>query len=285
MTENCLIDAHIHVWTSDCAAYPLANGFDVCAMRPSTFTLQEFLAHASPCGVRRAVLIQMTHYGFDHSYILDIIRQYSNRFVGVALIDENATDLEEILNELRAGGIVGLRLVMLNRDANAWVDSRGMQNVLRSAAAQNMAACFLCDPKALPAINRVCRQFPELRVVIDHMARIGADGDLNVNQIARLCELATHRGLYVKVSAFYALGSKRPPYLDLLPMIRLLRDAFGAARLMWGSDCPFQVAPGHNYRQSLELLTERADFLSDDERQQFLQGTAEQVFFGRAAKQ
>jgi predicted TIM-barrel fold metal-dependent hydrolase len=99
-----------------------------------------------------------------------------------------------------------------------------------------------------------------------------------------LCELAIHREVYVKLSAFYALGKQTPPYLDILPVIRQLRDAFGSERLMWGSDCPFQVALGHGYAQSLELLTKHAHFLSDDERQQILHGTADQVFFERAVE-
>ena len=45
------------------------------------------------------------------------------------------------------------------------------------------------------------------------------------------------------------------------------------------------LAPEHNYQKSVELITKRVDFLSDDERQQLSQWTAEQVFFGRAAKQ
>ena len=35
------------------------------------------------------------------------------------------------------------------------------------------------------------------------------------------------------------------PYTDLAPMIRELGDAYGAERLMWATDCPFQVMKGH----------------------------------------
>ena len=33
-------------------------------------------------------------------------------------------------------------------------------------------------------------------------------------------------------------------------MIRTLRDAFGANRLMWATDCPYQVQDGHTYADS-----------------------------------
>ena len=35
----------------------------------------------------------------------------------------------------------------------------------------------------------------------------------------RLCALAKHPKISVKVGAFYALGKKTPPYLDLIPLI------------------------------------------------------------------
>ena len=83
----------------------------------------------------------------------------------------------------------------------------------------------------------------------------------------------------VKVSAFYALGDKQPPYEDLGPLIHQVVDSFGAERLMWASDCPYQVACHHTYKDSVSLISERLDFLSDSDRDQILRGTAERFFF------
>lgn len=279
MANNSFIDAHTHVWTPDLSRYPLADGFTCSDMKPPSFTRRQLLKHAEDCGVGRAVLIQMTFHGFDNSYVLDVIRDAPDQFVGVAVVDQNAKDLGDQLATLVTGGIVGLRLIMHGLDADAWIETASAQNVFRELLKMNLAACFLGNPDKLAAVDRVCKQYSELKVVIDHMSRIGAEGNLNSENIARLCNLARHKNVYVKVSAFYALGKAQPPYLDLLPMIRELRDAFGAERLMWASDCPFQVDPGHTYRESLELITEHAEFLSDGDRQHLLQGTAEKVFF------
>ena len=94
-----------------------------------------------------------------------------------------------------------------------------------------------------------------------------------------LCRLARHKHTSVKVSAFYALGKKAAPYLDLAPMTRRLLDAYGRERLMWATDCPYQVQEGHTYADSIELVRDRLDFLSDADRQWLLRKTAERVFF------
>jgi hypothetical protein len=48
---------------------------------------------------------------------------------------------------------------------------------------------------------------------------------------------------------------------------------------MWESDCPFQVAQGHTYRDSLELIRTKLNFLSAEDRDWLLRKTAEQFFF------
>ena len=65
----------------------------------------------------------------------------------------------------------------------------------------------------------------------------------------------------------------------MIPMIRRVVDAFGPQRLMWASDCPYQVQGNHDYDSSIALIRDRIDFLSDDDKQQMLRSTAERVFF------
>ena len=84
----------------------------------------------------------------------------------------------------------------------------------------------------------------------------------------------------MKVSAYYALGEKKPPHTELIPMIKQLIAAYGVERLMWGSDSPYQLNAPNTYGDSLKLITERCEFLSTKDRQQLLRGTAERVFFG-----
>ena len=147
------------------------------------------------------------------------------------------------------------------------------------AAQTGQAICLLANPDALPAIERFCVLYPRTRVVIDHFARIGIDGTIRPADLDNLCRLAALPQVFVKTSAFYALGQKQAPYLDLAPMIRRLRDAFGAERLMWASDCPFQVQNGHTYAASLSLIRDRLDFLTAEDKQWLLRGTAEKVYW------
>jgi predicted TIM-barrel fold metal-dependent hydrolase len=127
----------------------------------------------------------------------------------------------------------------------------------------------------------MCERNPETPVVIDHFARIGVDGQMRDDDIAKLIQLARHKNTCVKVSAFYALGHKMPPHLELVPMIKRLYEAFGPQRLMWASDSPYQLQGGNNYQASISLIRDKVDFISAEDRQWLLAKTAERVFFFR----
>ncbi|MEQ1830496.1 MAG: amidohydrolase family protein, partial [Pirellula sp.] len=105
-------------------------------------------------------------------------------------------------------------------------------------------------------------------------------GTIESKQLDDLCKLAQFENVYVKTSAFYALGLKRPPYTDLGPMIQRLVKEYGASRLMWASDCPYQIGTGHSYAESIALIRDKLEFLSESDKRWMLRGTAEKVFFG-----
>jgi predicted TIM-barrel fold metal-dependent hydrolase len=62
-------------------------------------------------------------------------------------------------------------------------------------------------------------------------------------------------------------------------MIRRVLDAYGPQRLMWATDCPYQVQGQHTYQASLDLILKDAAFLSASDRQWLLRDTAKEVFF------
>lgn len=278
--EQNYIDAHVHVWTPDTQRYPLAEGFErERDMVPPSFTPAELFAHCRTLGVARVVLIQMSFYKFDNSYLLDVMASQPGVFSGVAIVDETKAGVDSQMRALAGRGVRGFR-VRASRDlAEAWKDSPGMQKMWGHAADNGLSICLLADPDALPAIEGMCKRFPKTRVVIDHFARIGISGSIAPGDLEHLSRISDLEHTFVKTSAFYALGSKTAPYTDLASMIRTLHSAYGPSRLMWASDCPYQVQPGHNYADSINLIRNCLDFLSPGDKEWMLRKTAEQVFF------
>ncbi len=280
------IDAHSHVWTPDVGHYPLAKGFAVADMKPRSFTALELLATCRPAGVGRVNLIQMSYYEFDNRYMLDMIKLYPERFVGTAIVDPLGDDPGKAMRDLLPRGVHAFRIqpAYSKLPPGRWLEPQGYAAMFTTAARTGQALSCLIGPDGFGEIERMCRRFPDTTVIIDHLGRIGAgpDGVIHDAEVDALCALSKNPKVHVKVGAFYALGKKTPPYLDLGPLIRRVVAAFGANRCMWESDCPFQVVRDR-YIDSVALIRDRLDFLTRDDRDWLLFRTAERVLF-RPAK-
>ncbi len=258
------IDAHVHIWPGGGKTEP--------------FTAEHLFRHAKPAGVSGIVLIQPGSSRFDNSYMLEAVRRHPGVFSAVAIVDAEAPDVAAQMRQMKMQGVRGFRITP-GKSPQTWLDTAGMERMWRAGAELRMAMCPLVNPDALESIGRMSARHPETPVAIDHLARIGADGTIRDADLRLLCGLAKHRQVNVKVSAFYALGKKQPPYTDLAPMIRMVFENFGPRRLMWATDSPYQTQGIHTYLASVELIRDRLPFLSKDDRQWMLAGTAERVFF------
>lgn len=273
------VDSHVHVWPKLTEKYPLDSKYTPADLAPVAFPPEEIMQLGQKEGVQRVVLIQMSFFGFDNTYMLDCINKWPKVFRGVAIIDHDAPGVPDKMVALRKLGVRGYRLYANAKNVASWDGSPGIDAMFKTAAETQQAICLLSDPEVLTVIDKMATRYPNTRIVIDHFSRIGMRGQVDQGDLEKLCKLGRFENVFVKTSAFYALGQKKAPYTDLLPMIKQLRDAFSADRLMWGSDCPYQVQDGHTYPSSFALIAKHADFLSENERNAVLGKTADRVFF------
>ncbi len=273
-----LIDAHVHVWTENITRYPRSKDYSVTDLRPLAFFPNEILKHAEPYGITGIVLVQMSYYGYDNSYMLDVMKEHEGIFSGIAVVDSNEMRPDLVMRKLINEGVRGFR-IQPSEPKIEWLNSSRYDRMFCCAADEQVAICPLIDIENLPALKTMCGRFPDTTIVVDHLCRIGSDGTIKEEHIGQLCSLADYPNTYVKVSAFYALGQKLSPYMDLSLLIERVYNAFGPERLMWGSDCPYQVCEGHNYGDSFALIDQHLAFLSSSDRDHILRKTAQKIFF------
>ncbi len=273
------IDAHSHIWTSDTSVFKLAPGMTVANLSPTDFTDDDLMDIARPQGVGRVVLIHHPPFhGFDNAYLTDAWHRHPDLFRVVGAVDDLRPHCDRAMKQLFQQGVTGFRIGP-RKGITDWLRTDGMIEMWKTAAETRQAMCCLINPDQLEAIDTNCHRHPETPVVIDHFARIGVDGTIREAAVKSLCHLARHRDVKVKISAYYALGKKQPPYDDLIPMIKRLYECFGPNRLMWASDSPYQLTGKNTYKDSISLVKDRLDFVTDEERRQLLQTTAEETFF------
>lgn len=273
------IDSHVHVWTGDTDRYPLADGQKKESMNPPSFTPEDLFPHMRRAGVGRVNLIQMSYYGDDNAYMLDMMEKYPGTFAGTAIVDPLGDDPAAAMRALAARKCYSFRIqpAMVKEKADRWLQPPCMDVMFKTASEDYLALCPLIRVDALPELDRMCRRYPEAPVVIDHLCLIDTENNFEAD-VAALTAMAKHPQVHVKVGAFYALGKRTPPYTDLLPAIRRVVEAFTPERCLWESDAPFQMTD-HRYGDSIALIRDRADFLAKSDKEAMLRGTAERLFF------
>ena len=273
------IDAHSHIWTPDTSRSKLQSGMTVEDLAPKSFTSDELMAVARPSGVGRVVLIQHAlFHGYDTSYLTDARQRHPDVFRVVGMVDDLRPNAGKAMRQLLQHGVTGFRIVP-RKGITDWLQTDGMTEMWQTAAETRQPMCCLVNPVNLPEVAAACQRHPDTPVVIDHFGRVGIDGQIREAEVDQLCALAKHRQVKIKISAYYALGKKKPPHHELIPMIKRLYEVFGAHRLMWASDCPYQLDGENNYQASIALIRDVIDFVTDDERRQLLRTTAEETFF------
>ncbi|MFG1209251.1 amidohydrolase family protein [Xanthobacter flavus] len=275
-----LIDAHSHCWGGDLARYPMVNGQTARDRDPPDYDIDTVLARETAIGVARVVLVQhIGYFGFDSSYLTDAARAHPGTFAVVGAVDDRRADAAEAMRTAKATGVKGFRLRGV--DTRSWLASPVMATIWATAAEEDLVLCPLLrdspdmSDDALPHMAEMCRRYPATSVCLDHMAHV-MPGD--ARQLDRLLALSAFPGVTVKVSGLNKFDT--PPYDRVIPQLVALIAAFGAGRLMWGSDMPvLEREPPNTMQAAFDFIARRAP-LDDGQRDFLLRGTAERVFFG-----
>jgi predicted TIM-barrel fold metal-dependent hydrolase len=295
-----LRDAHVHVWSCNHSRYPLAAGFAPQDLWLPGFTPQDHERIA--CAQLPMNLVQMTWYGLDHRYILDLIAADPDRFVGTgvvpAICDVSLPRPDRAMLALAQGGIRAFRLrgraaqPPRERATEEWLAHESYERMFACAADSGLALSFLCTPADLPEIGRMCTRFPQTTVILDHCGGVRVrDSIIDVADLRLLTSLSGLPSVFVKFGPVHGLASRSTiPSVDstgliadVLPLLRATVDGFGAERVLWESDLggPIHMQHGeHEFRRCLDLLR-TADFLTPEQREQILGGNARRLLWNR----
>lgn len=277
-------DAHAHIVSRDTERYaPAPLGGRV---RPGDLddpiTAERLIAALDANGVERALAVQRAYvYGYDNSYVLDAAASYPDRLRAVCAVDARLPDAARLVHHWVAErGAAGIRLTEPARNADtSWFDSAAALEVWTAAAdlaipvrlqlfRWNRAAC-------LPAIAAVVRRFPHTPVVIDHLSNLSAeDGPPSYGLDAPLAALIEHDNLFLLLSTINLarLDAEQQP---AAPVVEHLVAAFGAGRIMWGSDIGQSQG---DYARMCALADAAVGGLSADARRQVLYATAHAIY-------
>lgn len=256
-------------------------------------TTEVFLEKARAAGVTGALIVQPINHKFDHSYVSSALSTAPEFFRGMCLANPTL-EIPEAVAELEALSTAGYVGVRFNPGLfpEAKMDSEVGKALYAKAGELKMPVgvmAFSGLPTQLAAVEALLLHSPSTKLIIDHCGffrqpATGALGDAASNDEAaweQLLALAKHPQVYVKVSALFRHSAELAPFLDLQPRLAALLRAFGASRLMWGSDFPFvTVGPqATSYEQAASVPSFwHVEGFDEAARERLMGGTAAELF-------
>jgi predicted TIM-barrel fold metal-dependent hydrolase len=237
------IDTHLHAIAPDTLSYPRApiggHQSDWSQKRP--VDVAGVVRGMDAAGIAKAVVVQAsTVYGHDNRYVVDVVRAYPERFVGVYSIDALSPDAVAQIDRWQAAGLSGFRLFTTGSTMPGQSESLGHPNSYPAwahAEKRGIPICLQMTMAGLPALRSLLERFPRSRVLLDHCARPDLSDGAPFNAAAALFDMAVFPGVYLKLTnrtlAASAAGHSRPA-----AFLEKLVTVYGAHRIAWGSNFP-----------------------------------------------
>lgn len=298
-----LFDTHAHVLSADRVRYPFGplRGGTVPPVDPVIFPVEQLTEHMDACGVARACLVQRaTLYGYDNRYALDAAAKFPQRLAPVLVLDAQEHTAPATLREIAGQHrLAGIRMVAptLTRDDTGWLDSPEALALWDCAATLGLPVAVILyrlnNERGRQALLDVARRFTTLPIVLDHCGlphpstpekrwaeaqghdySIPADQDFGITRL--LGEFAPLAHVHLKVTDIN-FDRLMEAGLDSARFVRGLADAFGARRLVWGSDVGQSPAP---YGQKTARVRDAVRLLAPEEREDFLSANALRLYGG-----
>jgi L-fuconolactonase len=306
-----IFDTHVHIAINDPAHYPLGPEFGNVgnAVFDIAPTAENYIMLMDANNIEQAALVQHDPvYGPDNSYIADMAARYPKRFFAVGRLEANADAVEKMKYWITERGLSGFRVNGAMGGGSAaggkgsapaganpgvapggaggggnysWIDSAETMKLWETGAQLKAPLAYLIGgsgkAETLAAFMRVMKRVPDLKLILDHMADYnGRQENVQATSVdqALLDAASVAPNLYVKVTTHnlkrFAVngGSARPA-------MKALVNAFGAKRIIWGSDVGNSKV---SYPEMIVMIKDAIADLSAADQAMILSGSAKSLY-------
>jgi len=276
-----IIDAHHHVWDLSVRDQDWITGPAMAPLRRN-FTVDDLLPEAQPHAVRTTVLVQTVTVAAETPEFLAIAERSELVAGVVGWTDLTRPDVGDRLAALRAlpGGrhLAGIRHQVQGEPDPEWLLRAEVRRGLTAVADAGLVYDLVVLEHQLPACVRAAAELPQLTFVLDHLGKPPIAAGTLEPWATRIRALAALPNTVCKLSGMVTEAAWDSWTVDdLAPYAATVLEAFGPARVMFGSDWPVctLAAP---YAAVVRAARQLTAHLGEAERAEVFAGTAARVY-------
>ncbi len=278
MTDRVpVVDSHHHFWEIGKLDYPWMPPDS--AVLNQTYLPADLGPELAQAGVDKTVIVQAHTSLVEARWILELAAEADFVAGVVAWVDLTDPNLGHTLDELQKNPYFkGIRHNWHDEPDDDWLARPGPIAGLREIAARGLAYDFLVRPQHLKYVPRIMEQVPDLRGVIDHIAKPLIADRVIEPWLTDMRVVANIPGMHCKVSGMVTEADHANWTVgDLAPYVAHVLGMFGYDRIMYGSDWPVALLAG-SYQQVIGAARETLSSLSDEETAAVFGGNASRFY-------
>lgn len=225
-------DTHLHVF-GDAMIYP-ANNPNALYQPPQGYNLQALQHLHADMGIDRAVIVQATIYGTDHSFLYDTLKSSpAGKYRGVGIVDDSMSDIE--LQRLTDVGVCCARF-NFGGEFKLVPDLTTFRRSLDRVRAFGWSAKIFGSGDDFLALEDELRKI-DMPVMIDHMGRLDYRCGQSQPVVRLILDLLAKDNWWIGLSNGDRRSNYGEPWDDAVEFGRLFYDA-APDRCLWGTDWP-----------------------------------------------
>ncbi|PSR20878.1 MAG: hypothetical protein C7B45_13010 [Sulfobacillus acidophilus] len=275
-----IVDAHQHFWDIERIHYAWLERPENQALK-RTFSPPMLAPLLNEIGIDRTVLVQALDSRLDTEAMLKFADQYPwiGAVVGWVPLDEPELASRQLENYVKHPKFKGVRH-LIHEEANPdWLLRDEVIAGLRLLASLGIPFDVVAVyPNHLKHVPTLAERVPNLRMVIDHLAKPPIrSGDIR-DWRRQMEQAAASPQVYAKVSGLNTASDWASwSYRDWIPYVDAAVELFGPERLMFGSDWPVATLAG-TYRQVWDATMAVVERYGDRAKDSIFGGTAQRFY-------
>jgi len=247
------VDSHQHFWKLSRGDYGWLKPDNHILFRD--FQPDDLLPHLKDHQIDKTIVVQAAQTMEETEYLLKLYEQHDFIAGVVGWIEMDADDFKEHFTRFQKHkGFVGLRPMLHEIEDDLWILRPRVKENLSFLIEHDFPIDILIFPRHLPYILEILDEFPQLRAVIDHIAKPHITRRELEPWKSQMSKIATYEKIMCKLSGM--ITEADPEHWkedDLKPYISHLIDIFGPRSVMFGSDWPVCLLAG-SYKQVHDAL-------------------------------
>jgi L-fuconolactonase len=247
------VDAHQHFWKYNPAEYEWIDDSMVAIRRD--FLPEDLEPQLERSEFQGSIAVQARQTLEETRWLLELADRSSKILGVVGWVDLRSPDVRSQLSEFtRNPKLVGIRHIVQSEPDDRFLLSSGFLQGIAVLEEFDLAYDILIYTKHLPVAAEFVERFQRQRFVLDHLAKPAIKSREIETWAAGIRRLAAFPNVFCKLSGLVTEADwQRWKLEDIRPYLDIAFEAFGASRLMIGSDWPVCLVAG-SYGRTMDVV-------------------------------